>query len=132
MMSFLYPQEFNHSWDKYQRMASIQKQRESLPEESASGAKHIEELDFSYKIKGKARWKPLRVYNDGVRTVIQMPDSLSQAEAPVLLVLDEHDEEKLVNSRLKGTAYIVDQVFDKAVLIVGVGRKQTRVTIEKV
>lgn len=131
MMSFLYPQEFNQSWEKYQQIASIKRKRESLPEESPARGSHIEELDFDYKIGGSADWKPLRVYNDGVRTIIQMPDTLSQAEAPVLLVLDEHDEEKLVNSRLKGNAFVVDQVFNKAVLIAGVGSKQTRVTIEK-
>lgn len=130
-MSFIYPKEFNQSWDKYQQIASIKRQRESLPESAAGVGRHIEELDFDYKIKGKAKWKPVRVYNDGVRTIIQMPDTLHQTSAPVLLVLDEHNDEKLVNSRLKGNAFIVDKVFSKAVLIAGVGGNQTRVVIEK-
>jgi type IV secretion system protein VirB9 len=35
----------------------------------------------------------------------------------------------LVNYRVQDGRYIVDQVFDQAVLVVGVGAKQERVTI---
>ena len=36
---------------------------------------------------------------------------------------------ELVNFRVDGSRYIVDRLFDKAILVVGVGKKQTRVTI---
>jgi type IV secretory pathway VirB9-like protein len=36
-----------------------------------------------------------------------------------------------VNYRVRGDRYIVDLVFDKAVLISGVGRQQTKVTITR-
>ena len=130
-MSFVYPQEFNQSLDKYQKIASIKRQRESLPDNTPVAERHIEALNFDYQIKGKAKWKPERVYNDGMRTIIQMPETLQQMDAPILVVLDEHNNKKLVNSRLKGNAFIIDQVFNKAVLIAGVGRHQTRVVIEK-
>lgn len=38
---------------------------------------------------------------------------------------------ELVNFRVEGSRYIVDRLFDKAVLVVGVGKKQTRVTITR-
>jgi type IV secretory pathway VirB9-like protein len=38
---------------------------------------------------------------------------------------------ELVNFRVDGSRYIVDRLFDKAVLVVGVGKKQTRVTITR-
>lgn len=131
-MSFLYPQDFNKSWKKYQQIQAVAEKRQTLPESSAASGARIEDLDFAYSIDGKARWKPERVYNDGVRTIIQMPKDLHASEAPVLLVVDESGNEKLVNSRLKGTAFIVDQVFDEAALIAGVGRDQVRVEIKKV
>lgn len=40
-------------------------------------------------------------------------------------------ETVLVNYRLQADRYIVDAVFDKAVLIVGVGSNQDRVTISR-
>ena len=61
---------------------------------------YVGELDFDYRISGDGL-KPLRVYNDGVRTIIQMPRDMSRKEAPTLLVLNG-GEEVMVNYRLQG------------------------------
>lgn len=50
--------------------------------------------------------------------------------APSLLVLNG-DEEVMDNYRLQGDRFIVDQLFDKAILIAGVGSKQTKITITR-
>ena len=42
-----------------------------------------------------------------------------------------NEGEALVNYRLQGDRFIVDQLFDKAMLIAGVGSKQTKVTITR-
>jgi type IV secretion system protein TrbG len=66
-----------------------------------------------------------------------MPASMSQSEAPILLVVRKDgglftDEESVqVNYRLQGNRYIVDSIFDKAILVAGVGSSQDRVTIQK-
>lgn len=59
-----------------------------------------------------------------------MPRNMRQKEAPTLLVLNG-EEEVMVNYRLQGDRYIVDTLFDKAMLIAGVGSKQHRVTITR-
>ena len=41
------------------------------------------------------------------------------------------DETVMVNYRVQGDRYIVDSVFDKAILIAGVGSSQDRVTIQR-
>ena len=41
------------------------------------------------------------------------------------------DETVLVNYRVQGNRYIVDTVFDRAILIAGVGSSQDRVTISR-
>jgi type IV secretion system protein VirB9 len=41
------------------------------------------------------------------------------------------DENVIVNYRLQNDRYIVDMVFDKAILIAGVGARQDRVTITR-
>jgi type IV secretion system protein VirB9 len=75
-----------------------------------------------------------------VKTIIQMPRTMEQTEAPALLVVRGKDgffpwggkaEEILVNYRVQSDRYIVDTLFDKAILIAGVGPQQERVTITR-
>jgi type IV secretory pathway VirB9-like protein len=79
----------------------------------------------------------VRVYNDGQKTIIQMPAAMAQTEAPTLLVVRKDgglftdDETVLVNYRIQGDRYIVDTIFDKALLIAGVGSGQDRVVITR-
>ena len=79
----------------------------------------------------------MRVYNDGRKTVIQMPETMGQSEAPTLLVVRKDgglfsaEDTVMVNYRVQGDRYLVDTVFDKAILIVGVGRHQERITVTR-
>ena len=92
----------------------------------------VDKLNFAYKFKedkGKPRFVPLRVFDDGVRAYIQMPESLKVEDAPVVVLIGKDGKEQLVNYRLKHNTYVVDRLFEKAALISGVGSKQDRVTI---
>jgi type IV secretion system protein VirB9 len=124
-VGFNYPEEIEAQWGAYQRKAHVAQTGSTLPGTTES----LQSLDFNYQVEGAAAWKPLRVYSNGVKTVVQMPKSLRAGEAPALLVLGADDREEIVNYRLQGDRYIVDLVFEKAVLVLGVGRKQTKVTI---
>jgi type IV secretion system protein VirB9 len=79
----------------------------------------------------------VRVYNDGQKTIIQMPKVMAQTEAPTLLLLNREgglfkkDDTVMINYRLQGDRYIVDAVFDKAILVAGVGSNQNRITITR-
>ena len=84
------------------------------------------------EIEGDVEWKPIRVYNDGIKTFIQMPKDMSVQEAPALLVLDNSSNKNLVNYRLKEDKYIVDKLFDTAILLLGVGDDQESITIQRV
>lgn len=98
---------------------------------------YLPKLSFEYDVEGYAAWKPVRVYNDGARTVIEMPPSITQTEAPILLIVRKEGglftdaEEVMVNYQLQGSRYVVDTVFQKAVLVAGVGSHQDRVTIQR-
>lgn len=86
-----------------------------------------ERLNFNYDISGrKFDWRPTQVFDDGEKTYIRMPPSLSTTEAPALFVLDRDDEPLLVNYRVKGLFYIVDRLFGRAELRVG---KRERIEI---
>ena len=85
-------------------------------------------LNFNYEVKGKARWKPERVYDDGRQTFIRLPEKSASGEMPVLLVR-KGKQDVLVNYRVKDSAMIVDGLFDRIALIIGVGGDQEKVEV---
>ncbi len=87
-------------------------------------------LNFRYVVKGKASWKPVQVYDDGRQTVIRLPAAPATNEMPVLLVR-KSGSDVLVNYRVKGQAMVVDGLFEKVVLVVGVGRDQESIEITR-
>jgi len=95
------------------------------------GFKSADDLDFNYKISGKARWKPLRVFNDGQKTYIEFDESINNQELPIFQVEGSEGSKALVNSRFINNRYIVDSVFDEGFLVLGVGRKQDVIRIRR-
>jgi type IV secretion system protein TrbG len=93
----------------------------------------VDRLSFGYEVVGGQGlpWRPVRVFDDGQHVYIQMPASVQASEAPALLVQSRGGESALVNYRVRLPYYVVDRLFDTAVLIVGVGRHQDRVTIHR-
>ena len=90
----------------------------------------LDNLYFDYKLSGDPAYRPERVLDDGQHTYLIYPNDGRFRELPTLLML-VNGKTELVNFRVDGTRYIVDRLFDKAILVVGVGKKQTRVTITR-
>jgi type IV secretion system protein TrbG len=90
----------------------------------------LDNLYFDYKLSGDPAYRPERVLDDGQHTYLIYPNDGRFRELPTLLML-VNGKTELVNFRIEGTRYIVDRLFDKAILVVGVGKKQTRVTITR-
>ncbi len=87
------------------------------------------QLNFSYTISGpQMPWKPVRAFDDGTHVYIQMPAGMKSSEAPALMVAAGSGSQ-MVNYRVRGDYYVVDRLFDQAVLVSGVGRQQDRETI---
>ncbi|MFH0783560.1 MAG: P-type conjugative transfer protein TrbG [Pseudomonadota bacterium] len=129
-VSFTYPDEAEKKWNAIKARDLLERREKTIPETG----EYLGDLSFDYEIAGDAPWKPVRVYNDGHKTIIQMPSTMEQTEAPTLLVLRNErlfseDETVMVNYRVQGDRYIVDSVFKKAILIAGVGKDQDRMTI---
>jgi type IV secretion system protein VirB9 len=87
----------------------------------------------TYRIIGSARWKPAGVKNDGRKTYIFMTEQMKRTEAPALLVLRRNKylfgyDKVLANYRLQHKIYIVDTIFDRAILVSG----QDKVTIFRI
>lgn len=132
-VAFTYPEESLAKWEAVRSREAQTRQDKTMPKTG----EYLGDLSFDYDLEGTAPWKPVRVYNDGRKTIIEMPREMAQAEAPSLLVLGQAgglftDEEMVVvNYRVQGERYIVDSVFDRAILIAGVGSSQERVTITR-
>lgn len=134
IVGFRYKDEINQKWDAYNRHFKEEKKIQEASTKlqvTTSLSKNINQLDFEYNIIGQASWKPTRVYNDGIKTYIQMPSRMKFQEAPIFMVLDHSDTNQLVNYRLKENSYIIDKLFSRGILILGVGDDQEKITIER-
>lgn len=129
-VSFIYPDEAQAAWNAVRLKEAHERYNNTIPKTG----EYLGNLNFNYCITGQSRWKPTRVFNDGVKTIIEMPQAMQQTQAPTLLVLRhaglfKKAETVMVNYRVQNNRFIVDSVFDKAILIVGVGRNQDKITI---
>lgn len=128
VVTFAYPEDAQAKLEALARREIKDRQDRTIP----GTGEYLGNLDFNYCSKGKAPWKPVRTYNDGRKTIIELPDNVPQSEAPTLLVESPYSSSPgLVNSRLQNNRFIVDQLFDKAILIVGVGGDQRKITITR-
>lgn len=92
----------------------------------------VEQLHFNYEIRGdKPAWRPLRAFDDGVKTYIEFPASIANGEAPPLFILGADGKAELVNYRMRERFYVVDRIFDSAELRLGL-KKQKVVRIDRV
>jgi type IV secretion system protein VirB9 len=87
----------------------------------------------TYQISGNPRWRPINVYNDGRKTFVVMTEEMTKTEAPAMLVLRRNNylfgyDKVLANYRLQHKTYIVDTVFDRAILVSG----RDKVTLTRV
>jgi P-type conjugative transfer protein TrbG len=132
-VAFTYPEDALAKWDVIRSRETQEREQKTIPQTG----EYLGDLNFDYDLDGDAAWMPVRVFNDGSKTILQMPKAMTQTEAPTLLVLRKEgglftdDETVMVNYRVQGDRYIVDTVFDKAILIAGVGDSQDRVTITR-
>jgi type IV secretion system protein VirB9 len=87
----------------------------------------------TYQISGNPRWRPINVYNDGRKTYVVMTEEMVKTEAPAMLVLRRNNylfgyDKVLANYRVQHKTYIVDTVFDRAILVSG----RDKVTLNRV
>ncbi len=84
---------------------------------------NLSQMNFNYLIlkqKGKTPpWTPLRAFDDGTKTFIEFPPELGVTAAPPLFVLGRNGRSQIVNYRIEGNYYVVDQLFNEAELRLG-------------
>ena len=124
---FSYPDDTMNAWGTFIAQNRARRQNELVLSEGRNLSP--ENLNFDYEIVGgnNVPWRPVRVFDDGERTFIEMPARFRSMEAPVLMFY-EGRQQRLVNYRIQGRFYIVDRLItNRAVLIAG----RTRVVIQR-
>ncbi|MGA7109731.1 MAG: P-type conjugative transfer protein TrbG [Terracidiphilus sp.] len=145
-LAFQYPADDRAKWATFEAqqdaatrdaeaVAEQKRAREDRAKDKQAGVlpmaeNALDNLYFDYKLSGDPAYRPERVLDDGLHTYLIYPNDGRFRELPTLLML-VNGKTELVNFRVDGTRYIVDRLFDKAILVVGVGKKQTRVTITR-
>lgn len=103
------------------------------PAEDEARMASVDQLHFGYRVRatrgGRPSWMPTRVFDDGRRTWIEMPEAVASSDLPPLFVITGEGAE-LVNYRVQGQRYMVDRIFDVAELRLGT-RSPTIVRIER-
>ena len=80
------------------------------------------QLNFNYKIinkKGNPSWRPTQVFDDGEKTYIQFPGSVTKQELPTLFIVSKESDNQLVNYRQQNNCLVVDRLFKQAELKLG-------------
>ena len=119
---FIYPQD-RIAITKAAREKEIKEKQKRTTAEGFD----IAELNFEYEISGDVGWKPLQVFDNGVKTYIKLP---KLQEMPMFMVKTTAGK-GLVNYRVKNNCFIVDRIFDQAYLIAGVGKDKEELTLTR-
>ncbi len=126
--SFEYPAAETARWQAH-LLQREQRRKDAAEHSSLAPLRTIEDLYFDYRVLGKhPELRPVRIFDDGEKSYIQMREEVLQRELPVLVVVGEKGPE-MVNYRVKGSVYVVDRLFEHAALILGEGKKAKRLDI---
>lgn len=132
-VAFQYPEDDNaRKWHEQmleQDLAAKQARRDS---DATPAMLAVDKLNFGYQISGaNEHLRPVRVYDDGAKTYIQMSSEIQYREVPVLLVMGTDGKGEMTNYRVRQQTYVVDRLFDRAQLVLGSGKKSQKVVISR-
>ena len=133
-VAFLYPDDQPLQWKLFlEQQAKEHKDHVDASRISQTGNRAVDKLyfDYTFKVKsGADSIRPVRVLDDGEKTYIEMPSVTAFQELPTL-VIEGPEGNEMVNFRVKGTTFVVDRLFVKAAVLLGVGKHQELVEIER-
>lgn len=122
-VGFYYPQETLAAEQARQRAAAKAAPQTTVPP--------LAKLNFGYSISGPdVPWKPIQAFDDGRRVFVEMPVDLMASDAPSLMVAS-NGQDALVNYQVKGHYYVVDRLFEQAVLVSGTGAERKEINIKR-
>lgn len=134
---FSYPEKLLAQFNAKRMVEQERKEKQSITTDVQTGAKtYLGDLNFNYEVNGNVSWKPIRVYDDGQKTIIELPKEVKYAKAPALMLLSRKgglftdEKTDIINYRLQANRYVVDGIFETAILTMGLDSDQQRVVIK--
>ncbi|ELV7517072.1 P-type conjugative transfer protein TrbG [Photobacterium damselae] len=124
-VNFDYPEVISQTLESLYTRTKEEKERKIL-----GNGLSIDDLDFNYKTQGQADFVPIRVYNNSIKTILEMPRSVATGKLPTLLVVNDGRREQ-INYRYKNGRFIVDGLPKQIILLLGSGKYQKSVLITK-
>jgi type IV secretion system protein VirB9 len=110
--------QWNYPHERFELLRKRQAQSIDQAQNTIAGV-NLQNLNFDYRIAGDAAFKPTRVFDDGQKTYIEFPEGIKSAELPPLFIMSREDKPQIVNYRFKSRFYIVDRLFETAMLAIG-------------
>jgi type IV secretion system protein TrbG len=131
--AFSYPEEENaERWQQHLLAQRAQAEETKRDAHLLPAMITADKLNFDYRVSGGTEEaRPLRVFDDGAKTYIQMRPGIQNREAPVLLVVGSDRKGEITNYRVREQTYIVDRLFGRARLVLGAGKKAQKVEITR-
>lgn len=141
-VGFYFPDAISTAWKEQAQMAARAQQ---IAQSKAKSAAHqtvaalpalsVAAMDFDWTetcASHSSHWfsrapscddiKPIRVFDDGVHTYLQMPAGLSNTVGlPTIMASNTAGQPAILNFRFKGGYYVVDGVPSKLLLVAGNG-----------
>lgn len=122
-VGFYYPRETLVAEQARKQAAAKAAQQTTVPV--------LAKLNFDYSVSGPdVPWKPVQVFDDASRVYVEMPKDLMASDAPSLMVAS-NGQDALVNYQVEGHYYVVDRLFEQAVLVSGTGVNRKEVSIKR-
>jgi P-type conjugative transfer protein TrbG len=130
--AFAYPADDVRKWQQHLATQQARERATRRSVELTPAMIAVERMNFDYAIRGgDENLRPLRVFDDGAKTYVQMRPEIQHREAPALVVVGADGKGEMVNYRVQNQTYIVDRLFEKAQLILGSGKKAQKVEISR-
>jgi P-type conjugative transfer protein TrbG len=124
-VAFWYPEEMTANINnRIEKQNDIDMNAEKMPQLNLAKA------NFDYKISGdEPSWTPKRVFDDGKRTWIEMPQGADNKNLPTVLIQSDSGQDMKYNQSYYSPYMIIDGIFSQAKLIAGVGGSQVEVDV---
>jgi len=131
--AFSYPEEENaERWQQHLLAQRAQAEETKRDAHLLPAMITADKLNFAYRVTGGTEEvRPVRVFDDGAKTYIQMRPGIQNREVPVLLVVGSDGKGEMTNYRVQQQTYIVDRLFERARLVLGAGKKAQKVEITR-
>jgi type IV secretion system protein TrbG len=138
-VAFTYPDdEQREAWEEYQRKQQAARSEDQASRADENAQRTLEALDTTreiqntnYVIKVKhhaAYMRPTAVWDDGVRTHIQLPEDVATRDLPIPKTYSVKGLDS-PNYRYDRSKLIIDAIFERCELLSGTGRRQQKVII---